>query len=93
MQYSLDKLVTGQPYQKRVVLTGLLVKGEQFKISDNAVVTARIRATVGTLAYTDWRTLTKNANREDDWDISVIDLNLPAVDTTEVPAEPSVLFM
>lgn len=77
-------LVTNQEYRTTVTLKGLENKGEQFRISSNAVARVRIKSYDGTKAYTDWVTLSHNANKHDDWALSKLDIIIPPAETAKV---------
>lgn len=79
-------LITNQEFRSRTVLTGLEFEDEQFRISSNATVRARVKSSDGLTAYTAWVTLTHNANRDDDWGLSTLDVIIPDSETASVTA-------
>jgi len=81
---SIQPIITNQEFRARWVLKGLETDNEQFRISANATVEARISSEDNNTDFTGWNTLTHNANRNDDWDLSTLDLIFPAVDTALV---------
>lgn len=48
---------------------------------DSNTVRARVKSTDGKTAYTSWVTLSNNANKDDNWSLSTLDLIIPDTET------------
>lgn len=77
-------IITNQEFRARWVLLGLEREEEQFKISSNATVEVRIKSADGKTAYFPWRTLSYDANTDDNWSLSTLDIIIAAADTALV---------
>ena len=80
------ELITNQEFRSKLVLDGLEIEGEQFKISPNAVVRIRVKSDDGLTDYTGWIALSHNENKDDDWGLSTLDVIIPYTETGLVSA-------
>ncbi len=78
-------ITEAQDFQKRIVLYGLVYEDEQFRISSNAVVRARLTTTDGKTAITDWVTRVHNDTQIDDWGLSILNVVLDGTAYTSLP--------
>lgn len=83
-------IITNQPFLERWVLTGLERENEQFFISPNATVEVRLKSPKGE-AFTEWLALTRNANREDNWNLSTVAVSINAANTALVDSSSVLL--
>jgi len=82
---SIATLVTNQDFSSRVVLYGLINEDEQFRIHASSVVRCRVKSADGKTTLTPWQVLTHNSRRNDDWDLSTVDIFFPASELTAIP--------
>ncbi len=79
-------LTTNQTFTARVVLKGLVNSGEQFTISNNAVIRVRVKSEDGLTEYTPWVVLPYNQSGEDNRPLSTIGVKLSASNTADIKA-------
>lgn len=72
---------TNKPFRTTIEL---LLNDKTFRINPEATVRARFKSANGESALTNWVTLTHNANINDDWGLSTLDVIISATETAKL---------